>query len=113
MNLGRPPCIPDAHVEVNLREIAPPIPPTVRQAVQDYALELAIVQSYIIDLQLSKATLTPNDLNNRISNILQLMENIWKMIQEVTLLIRGALYLYITNIFGLDPFATATHGSAR
>jgi hypothetical protein len=84
-SLGRPLCIPDTHIEIDLREVSPPATPAVRQAVENYVLELAIVQNYIIDLQLSKETLTSNNLQIRISGILQVLDNIWKMIQNVIL----------------------------
>jgi hypothetical protein len=55
MNLGRPPCLPDEQIEIDLRRVAVPSQPTLRQVLQNFYLELAIAQSGIVSIRMAKA----------------------------------------------------------
>lgn len=90
MNLGKPPSIPDAHVEIDLHDIAPPVTPACRQSLQDFILELAIIQSAIIDLQLTKSKMKPEALDIKVSEIVRMMDRVWEIIQNVMFLFVSA-----------------------
>lgn len=62
MNLGRPPYLPDTHLQIILREVVEPTKPTVRQLLQNYSLELAIAQSCIIDLKTRSRLMDGDDV---------------------------------------------------
>ena len=81
MNLGRPPCLPDEHIEVDLRLIAVPSEPTLRQVLQNYYLELAIAQSGIVSLRMEKASPANTD---KTKYVLVVLDGAWSMIKDVS-----------------------------
>lgn len=84
MNLGRPPCLPDEHVEVDLRLIAVPSEPTLRQALQNYYLELAIAQGGIVSLRMAKVKNPGAHNNDKIKYVLNVLDGAWLMIKNVS-----------------------------
>ena len=75
-------------MEVSLHELAPPFEPPRRQYLQDQMLELAIVQSAIIDLQYTKSKMSPEALDLEVARILGMMDKVWNLIIKV----RKAIY---------------------
>jgi len=84
MNLGRPPCLPDEYIEVDLRLIAVPSEPTLRQVLQNYYLELAIAQSGIVSPRMANARAANTD---KIKYVLGVLDGAWSMIKDVSSLI--------------------------
>ena len=86
MNLGKPPSVPDAYLEVSVRDLADPVASPVRQYLQDQMLEIALVQSAIIDLQFSKPKMTPEALDLEVTRILAMLDKAWQLIETVIFL---------------------------
>lgn len=82
-NLGKPPCLSDTYVEVDLRKLKPPASQQTRQFIQNYILELALVQSRIVELQYRMKKLTPAQLNVTVTEIVADLDMIWAMIEKV------------------------------
>ena len=83
MNLGKPPSIPDSFMEISLRDLVVPMKPPFRQYLQDQMLELAIVQSAIIDLQATKSKMTPQELDSTITKIARMLDKVEDLTEKV------------------------------
>jgi hypothetical protein len=84
MNLGRPPCLPDDHIEVDLRLVAAPSQPTLRQTLQNCYLELAIAQSGILTIRMAKAKGPSACSTDKIKSVSGILDGAWSMIQDVS-----------------------------
>ena len=82
-NLGKPPCLPDNYIEVDLRKLRPPTTLAKHQFIQDYILELALAQSKIIDLQFSMKKISPDKLHEAVAEIVADLDRIWVLIEKV------------------------------
>lgn len=84
MNLGRPSCLPDDHIEIDLRSIVGPSKPELRQVLQNYYLDLAIAQSGIVSIRAAKAKgFSAHDID-RAKHVSGVLEDAWLLIKDVS-----------------------------
>jgi hypothetical protein len=85
MNIGRPPCLPDKHIEIDLRRIAVPSQPTLRRILQNFYLEIAIAQSGIVSIRMAKAKGTGAYSIDKAKYVSGVLDGAWLMVKDVSL----------------------------
>jgi hypothetical protein len=85
MNIGRPPCLPDKHIEIDLRRIAVPSQPTPRLILQNFYLEIAIAQSGIVSIRMAKAKGTGAYSIDKAKYVSGVLDGAWLMVKDVSL----------------------------